>query len=334
VTGLTIASFATAFHLARGLVMGAKFQIEHANFVAYLTAKGPSRAPHAEGADLSRFLESLTNPDSLISRTKGTSQDWCAEVASAASRELQALKATEGAILKPETVRARLAPLRKYFTEYDLYCLIIPSPYERDRESFNFFTEAALTSDSAGLILMPENAPNFVEFLNPFPAMSELANTPFAPPGVLFWSEAGRCVLPLKEAKRLYRSELVGALEDDPEGIDGILRREANKRKTKRILHLSDFHIGRQESNQRRGWLKTHLASILPSVDTAVITGDLINDTEEELRESFDEVRADLQRMAKSPILVFPGNHDVKAGGNSWRRFRRNADYMVDLRCH
>ena len=60
--------------------MGAQFQIEHANLVAYLTTQRPSRAPHVSSNALRDFLSSLTHPNSLISQTEGTPEDWRAQI--------------------------------------------------------------------------------------------------------------------------------------------------------------------------------------------------------------------------------------------------------------
>jgi hypothetical protein len=105
--------------------MGALFEIEHANFVGYLTVEGRVTAPRADRGILEGFLWSLTSPDSLISSTKGTPEDWTTKVADAA-RE-QAFKLRGEQILTPEQVALRLDPLRTYFTGYDLYAMVLPS---------------------------------------------------------------------------------------------------------------------------------------------------------------------------------------------------------------
>jgi 3',5'-cyclic AMP phosphodiesterase CpdA len=151
-------------------------------------------------------------------------------------------------------------------------------------------------------------------------------------PLVVFWTAGkGGCVLPLEDAKRLFRRELLEVLEKAPTAVARILAREANKRKVKRILHISDLHIGDRHVDARRGWLKEHLSGLLPTVDRTVITGDLFDRPTEEFRESFDEFRADLERVSPRPMLVVPGNHDVRSRGTALGPFRRRAEYACDL---
>jgi 3',5'-cyclic AMP phosphodiesterase CpdA len=78
--------------------------------------------------------------------------------------------------------------------------------------------------------------------------------------------------------------------------------------------------------------LKEQLAGELPSVDRVVVTGDLFDNPEELLRESFDEFRADIENITGNPLLVIPGNHDVRSNGNALGRLGRNAEYVTDLR--
>ncbi|UGX89803.1 hypothetical protein G6321_00003185 (plasmid) [Bradyrhizobium barranii subsp. barranii] len=180
--------------------MGASFRIEHANFVAYLTSDRQTRAPSADPGELDSFLEGLNNPHSLVSSTKGRPNDWCQAVGGVANERRNALRAKKPGSLESADVKAILAPLREYFRDYHLYCLIIPSQLDGEEESFTFFLESALSTKGRGLVLVPENAGDFVEYLNPFPAIAELADSLVAPPAVLFWSGTASCVLPLNEA--------------------------------------------------------------------------------------------------------------------------------------
>ncbi|WP_207079253.1 metallophosphoesterase family protein, partial [Rhizobium ruizarguesonis] len=229
----------------------------------------------------------------------------------------------------------RLDPLRSYFTGYPLYAMVIPSgSWEADKRSFQFFTESAVGSHANALILMPNDLPyGLTSIIDPFPALRVLAEHPIKPPLVVFWTPLmSSCALQLDDAISVFRTEIVWALDAGAREVDQVIASIAARQKTKRILHLSDLHIGTQEASRRRRWLKEQLARELPSIDKVVITGDLFDNPEEALRESFDEFRADIENITKSDLLVVPGNHDVRSKGNAFGRFGRNAEYVTDLR--
>src|SRR4051812_26582146 len=136
--------------------MGARFEIDHANFVGYLTADYRATAPRSECRTLKMFLMSLAYGGGLISSTMGTPDDWTRRIAKAAERECEALPWDDEGILSPAEVSQRLDPLRTYFTGYALYAMVLPSgSWQEDQESFRFFTESAVSSHSNALILMP-----------------------------------------------------------------------------------------------------------------------------------------------------------------------------------
>src|SRR5215510_9528231 len=115
--------------------MGAIFQIEHANFVAYLTTDGRAKAPHADQDNLKTFLLSLAEPLSLISSTQGTPEDWTRRITEDAEEQAKKLGG-EKKILTPAEVSRRLNPLRAYFTGYELYAMVLPSaPWGQDSAS-------------------------------------------------------------------------------------------------------------------------------------------------------------------------------------------------------
>lgn len=310
--------------------MGAKFQFEHANFIAYLTAASSDAAPHADKMDLETFLVSLTNPNSLVSPTRQRPSDWAAAINKVASAQVARIRDLPLCLLDPKQVGSYLDPLRSYFTGYDLYCLVIPAS-DNDEESFNFFIESSTNSRDRGLILIPERCMNFVEFLNPFPEVREIAASLPSPPCVLFWTKNERCILPLEEAKRLYRQQLVQCLETSPQAVTNVLRRAKKNSQPKRILHLSDLHLGKKEADASRSWLKTHLFDVLPSIDATVITGDLFDNPQVEHRLAFAELKTDLERMTEGEVIIIPGNHDSRKDGNAFGSWRRDGGQVAQL---
>lgn len=314
--------------------MGAHFEIDHANFVGYLTSNRGEIAPRADSRTLKMFLMSLAYGGGLISSTMGTADDWTRKIAAAARNEDERMP-WDDRVLNSHEVSQRLDPLRSFFTGYPLYAMVFPSgSWSEDRESFRFFTETAVSSHSNALILMPEGQTfELTSFVDPFPALRVLAENPIKPPLVVFWTPAeSSCVLPLAEAFVFFRRELIWALDSGARAVDTLIAAAAARQRTKRILHLSDLHFGTQEAARRRRWLKEQLARELPSINRVVVTGDLFDNPQESLRESFDEFRTDIENITGSDLLVIPGNHDVRSKGNALGPFGRNSEYVTDLR--
>jgi 3',5'-cyclic AMP phosphodiesterase CpdA len=314
--------------------MGARFEIDHANFVGYLTAGPNATAPRANKGTLKNFLMALAYGGGLISSTQGTRDDWTRRISRAADREASELSWTDE-VLDSVEVAQRLDPLRTYFTNYPLYAMVLPSgSWEEDRDSFRFFTEAAVASHSNALVLMPEGqSHDLTSVVDPFPALRVLAECPTSPPAAVFWTPLGSsCVLPLHDAFDFFRRDLIWSLDRHPSEVDRLIKGAAARQRSKRILHLSDLHFGTPEAARRRRWLKERLARELPLIDRVVVTGDLFDNPQEPLRESFDEFRTDIESITKNDLLVIPGNHDVRRGGNALGRLGRNSEYVTDLR--
>jgi len=233
--------------------MGARFEIDHANFVAYLTAGPDATAPRANLGTLKMFLMALAYGGGLISSTQGTPDDWTRRISEAAEREANEIPWTDE-VLESREVAQRLDPLRTYFTGYPLYAMVLPSgSWQEDRASFRFFTEAAVASHSNALILMPEGQSyELTSVVDPFPALRVLAECPTAPPAVVFWTPlGGSCVLSLDEAFDFFRRDLIWTLDRGPKEVDSQILAVARRQRSKRILHLSDLHFGTPEAARR-----------------------------------------------------------------------------------
>ncbi|NGO53901.1 metallophosphoesterase family protein [Allomesorhizobium camelthorni] len=317
--------------------MGARFDISHINLVGYLTDETGAPAPRVDRETLGTFLMSLAYNGNLISSTQGTPVDWTAEVANAASQQFRELDFQFDDLrnLQPVDPRKYIDPLRTYFIGYDFYALILPeNDWRLDERSLQFFMEAGISSGAKGLVLLPHQrfGGGLSQFVDPFPALRELARQPIAPPGVLFWTRLGSaCALGLDDALRFLRHDLLDALAGGLRATDDAILRQASRQSTKRILHLSDLHIGLEEATLRRSYLKRHLRGVLPTVDRVAVTGDLFDTPSEGLRASFDEFRRDVEDSTTKRLLVVPGNHDVRVKGNALGRIGRAAEYVTDL---
>lgn len=189
-------------------------------------------------------------------------------------------------------------------------------------------------SGANGLVLLPSKLyePGLAQFVDPFPALRVLADQPIAPPCVLFWTRLGSaCALSLQDAFDFLRQELLSALSGGLRATHDAIAFQASRRRAKRILHLSDLHIGLAEATQRRSYLKRHVKDLLPSIDRVAVTGDLFDTPSEDLRASFDEFRRDVEDGTRKRLLVVPGNHDMRTKGNAIGGLGRKAEYIADL---
>lgn len=317
--------------------MGAQFDLSHINLVAYLTDETGLAAPRSDIDTIGTFLMSLADGQNLISSTHGSPNDWTKQVSYAARSQFRRLNFNfrDPDNKNPVDSRRYLDPLRTYFTGYDFYALIIPDETYGDNSStLHFFKESGFSSGARGLVLLPtqqyEHGPT--QFVDPFPALRALADQPIAPPGVLFWTRLGSaCALSLPEATFFLRHHLLDALSGGLKATDKAIAHQASRRQSKRILHLSDLHIGLAEATQRRSYLKRHVRGLLPSIDRVAVTGDLFDTPSEDLRASFDEFRQDIEDGTSKRLLVVPGNHDMRAKGNAIGFFGRKPQYITDL---
>ncbi len=317
--------------------MGARFDLSHINLLGYLTDETGLAAPRSDLDTIGKFLMSLAYGQNLISSTQGTPYDWTRRVADAAQRQFSEINFQFEA---PDNYRVidvsrHLEPLRAYFTGYDFYALILPGgSLDEDKTSLRFFREAGYSSGANGLVLLPSQTQEAgpIQFVDPFPALRVLADQPITPPGVLFWTRLGSaCALPMREAFDFLRRNLLDALTGGLRATDEVIAHQASRRRSKRILHLSDLHIGLAEATQRRSYLKRQVRTLLPTIDRVAITGDLFDTPSEDLRASFDEFRRDVEDATSKRLLVIPGNHDMRIKGNAFGPLGRKAEYTTDL---
>jgi predicted phosphodiesterase len=221
-----------------------------------------------------------------------------------------------------------LSPLREYFHDFILFCLLI-QPYEDSARSDeptrvysdessvqaeDFFRAVSLANDKLFLLTEPRNA--FEHVIDPSPALHQLATNPIQPPIALFWSSHGAaCLLPIEEAKELYFRELSEVT--DASLVNHKLHLRAKQGRSKRLLHLSDLHFGDLYSDSWRSYIKTHLRTLLQRIDRIIVTGDLINTPIQKYLDQYFEFRHDIRQMTGHDLIVIPGNHDVRPMGNS-----------------
>jgi predicted MPP superfamily phosphohydrolase len=339
--------------------MGWVFDLDHANLVNYLTmddksATGGSTidAPRVTFPEVQSFLNGLNQIVGGHTGIISTSGGWlqCLKVATTEAMDLARRSGGEpaptagGALvaarIRPETILSSKAvaellhPLKPLFQGYSIYALIIPEEFRNGSPEQNFFVEAALSSQGHGLILMPDAPPGLLNILDPFPAMQVLATTPVAPPAVVFWTAlGGACALPLDKAKTFFREEILDRLMTAGQAtIDHVLRRQAAQTRSSNLLHISDLHFGDATSDDNRRYIKGQLDLILHDIDRVVVTGDLFNTPDSTLRNQFLDFKSDIERMTSKPLIVIPGNHDVRPKGIKMPGIlRQTYEFVVDI---
>lgn len=314
--------------------MGARFDLEHVNFVAYLTADQKAKAPRTEVRLLSEFLDSVADSDRIKSTTISTSKTWQRNLQRVASRQRQQILTGAEGVVSEENVARVLDPLRAFFTGYQLYVLLIPGAGHFGPSSellSRSYVEFVRRSSVDILVLFPYSGPDFISVIDPFPALQSLANQPIQLPGAVFWTKQQNAVaLPIADARKLFEDN-IASRDASPTNLDRAICKEAVRRTTKKIMHISDLHFGNALANSRRNYLKQHLANVAKGVDRIVISGDLFDSPKRALRDSFEEFRSDLRDMtAKDPIVVV-GNHDVRLKGNALAGIGRNSEFVTDI---
>ncbi|WP_194389623.1 metallophosphoesterase [Bradyrhizobium sp. CCBAU 51765] len=322
--------------------MGAIFHLEHTNFISYLISKetkaAESRrpAPRTDVRTLRSFLELFSYENGYDRNTISNDKDWQETLGIAARSALSQLPMDDTQIMRSSAVANALNPLAPFFTGYKLYVLIVP-PYdtievaEAKEARSSAFEEFAAAPGT--LVLMPSEGGAFVNVIDPFPGLRELAWSPVAPPATVFWTRNGTSLaLNLPAGLQFFRETLAPILPNDSvDKIDNELAARAELRTILRILHISDVHFGHAQADERRLYLEQHLASVIKSVDHVVLSGDLFHSPSAKLKASFMAFRHTLENWTKRPIILVPGNHDVRWWGNAIGRWLRNRSYVYDL---
>ncbi|UMG94569.1 metallophosphoesterase [Nocardioides sp. TF02-7] len=84
------------------------------------------------------------------------------------------------------------------------------------------------------------------------------------------------------------------------------------------IAHVSDLHLGGSPEAERRAQrVLDHVAAMRPEVDVVVVTGDV---ADHGLPEEYAAAERLLgSSLGTAPVLVCPGNHDVRSTYAAWR---------------
>lgn len=311
--------------------MGARFQLEHANIVAYVTSRSYG-APRVRERDLSEFLDAFRYEARRWLIPERGFEPWpeqIAEIASNARSRLSRLRESDDReVLAPATVERVLEELRSEFSDYPVFALAVGNG-ERLRETAHDLARAPMYGQL--LVLIPEQGTtrrNF-EVLDPIPAFSVALHAVADWPGIAFWTATGASAFaPLSDIEELrYQLELASH-EGRHRGpfphfrstaaFDAVLRRwsESRPSRSRRLLHLSDLHFGTTDATENQPLLEAELREVVKSVDRVVITGDLFDTPKNDYATLFTTFRNNITHLAggREPISI-TGNHDQRMIG-------------------
>lgn len=333
--------------------MGARFELEHTNIIAYLTAPGRSIVPRLREAELHDFLEAMSVYDQS-GQTKSSfishERQWPQNMARIARESGRNLGRGHHYIGESEVVQA-LSRLCKEFRRFRLFALVVGNGH-RDSEMAALAEHYAYHSRGESLVLIPRSMASTarITVLDPLPAFALALEQRRNWPGVLFWSNSGAAAfVPADEVSDVFEKLLRAEREDrrspfdltgstgstsltmglssrGSDSVDDLLRSFRARDHGIRLLHLSDLHYGRQEAAENEALLLAHLDQQLDSVQRVVITGDLFDNPSRRDAVLFRNFRATLVRRTGKDPVVIPGNHDQKWLGNLPADLRQVAD--------
>lgn len=321
--------------------MGWRFELKHANTVAYLTVPTQQKPPRLTTWELLEFLGSLQGEYRERPPLFSSDPDWVHEIvqkARVASKWVDSSKFEQDAVIPTEIISHALGDLRASLSHYDLYGLAVGT--WEDRDPLHAFAEhAAYSSKHNGLFLIPDlpGPRDILELFDPSPVAKKITSNPDSWPGILFWVRSGEAAfVPLEMADGFYH-RLLEALQASENKAGKVVRvlKDFNARESghavKRLLHLSDLHFGTHAAINNQAYLSSHLKTKLGTFQRVVITGDLFDNPKERDALTFRNFRSDLEATTGKELIVIPGNHDQKRHGNSFFGFGRRLNELTKL---
>lgn len=312
--------------------MGAVFELEHANIMAYLTTRsyGPPRVLRKDLVGFLRMLE--LQAEHYLIPERGF-ESWPEQISSMAHEALSRLEKDpsdrSSFVVPPPTVGRTLEDLRSEFADYPLYALAV-GPGGKLRETAQELARAPLYGQLLVLIPHHEVTERNIEVLDPVPAFSEALHAAPDWPGFQLWTQTGASAfVRVDEVDDLVRA-LSEAMHDggprrrpfppfpSAASFDRVLRDWASrsKRRYRRLLHLSDLHFGTTDASENQNLLDAELREVVQEVDRVVITGDLFNTPKKDYATLFTLFKANITHLAggREPISI-TGNHDQRMIG-------------------
>lgn len=327
--------------------MGVRFDLSSTNIVAYLTSAGGVEAPRITLDQLQAFLDSLAkDADYARPRIISCNPEWISDIRNTARESLSFLRKRSTELRSNEIVpsallREVLASLARVLGSYDIY--VLPVGSWRDSEVLDRFAQEAARIPGHGiLVLIPDyyEPQQNVQVLDPSPATTEALRNRSAWPGAIFMLRSGEAnFLPIDEAhQRLIQlAQIMREYGTDQNRLRELVTAPAQRTQdapTRRLLHLSDLHLGTSRAADTEVYVQTALRAHLTKGDRIVITGDLFDQPKRRYAQQYRNFEDQLRIFSgKAPIIV-PGNHDQRIFGNAFFGIGRRLRQLADLRWH
>ncbi|MGC5561795.1 metallophosphoesterase family protein [Streptomyces sp. FR-108] len=299
--------------------MGLCFDLATSNVVAHLLDPD-RRPPRLQRNEINYFLHLMRNrQDRFISSSSELTEEVQLRVRES-DRRLHRLPDRSNVLAEPD-VRHVLEPLEDLFGRYEAVLLPVGTTEHEDQLD-RFVAETAHAPGYGLLVLMPQLYMPLVnvQVLDPDDGVSDALKRRDEWPGAVFAVRGETSFfVPFESA---YAAVAAAALTDAD--LRSVLRRTRTEaeiqastahRTHRRLLHLSDLHLGLRETGRRREYLRSAL-SRLDSLDRVVITGDLFDQPFARYREQYVDFLHRLRDLTRAEPIVVPGNHDQRVLGN------------------
>jgi hypothetical protein len=291
--------------------MGLLFDLSSANIVSYLTS-ARSVLPRVTYEQLSGFLNRLAGgyPGDRP-RVISADPDFPRMIGEASRRAEASLRdsdARSGALVEPDVVARTLESLKWTLSAYDLYILPVGAWEHRDVLD-GFAREAAYLPGEGTLVLIPDfyDPDENITVMDPLPATADAVKYRTLWPGAVFAMRTGEsCFVPINDAhRRLARIAELWPERGRGPASAAFLRRLAQIATAartdpapmviRRLIHLSDLHLGTTRAGELQSYLQTALLREFAPANHIVITGDLFDQPR---RRYFREYRKFAQQFA------------------------------------
>jgi calcineurin-like phosphoesterase family protein len=236
-------------------------------------------------------------------------------------------------------LREMLEPLARVLGSYDIY--VLPVGSWRDSEVLDRFAQEAARIPGHGiLVLIPDyyEPQQNVQVLDPSPATTEALRNRGTWPGAIFMLRSGEATfLPIDEAHQRL-AQLADIMRDYSSNQDRVREmvtvpaQRAHGIPSRRLLHLSDLHLGTRRAADTEIYVQTALRAHLATGDRIVITGDLFDQPKRRHAQQYRNFAHQLRLLSGKAPIVIPGNHDQRIYGNAMFGLGRKLRQLADLR--
>ncbi|MGW4670871.1 metallophosphoesterase family protein [Streptomyces sp. NPDC004324] len=315
--------------------MGLCFDLATSNVVAHLLGPG-RRPPRLQRGEISYFLHVMEHRDDRFVSSSAELADEVRDRAVASGRRLRGLPGRSD-VLAGADVRHVLQPLEELFGRYEAVVLPVGTSEHGGRLG-QFAQEAAHAPGYGLLVLMPQlYMPEVnVLVLDPDDGVNDAVRRSDEWPGAVFAVRGeSSFFLPFDAAYAAVAraasvdADLRAVLRAAREGAE--LKAVTARRTRRRLLHLSDLHLGTPRTGRRRAYLSRALSRLGP-LDRVVITGDLFDQPRARHREQYEEFVDHLRDLTQAEPVVVPGNHDQRIFGNKVGRVGSRRGELAELR--